>query len=344
MLTYDDTGVSSLPGDQNSWPALSDQDESTMYTEGGAGSTTISVGDTAAEVASALGSLPGINGTGLVIQVVHAGGPGLTYRVTFASGVRQRGNRPLILIDGSDPGSTLAPATNAGSGFTASAAADCSTITVTDGTFMFGTFQVGITFDGSALLTSSLAWNAEASAVQAAIEATDSALGAVVVTRSKYPLHPAEDWSGGYEWIVAFRSIPDNLPTMTTATGMLLDGDSDSTPGSVAGAGVTIVADSKEFETQRIRTQCEHQDEVQEIEIGGYPAANEVQRIRVSTTAGYPEGVLIASFDTTTGCTLCPSRVSATTGGIEIGIGPNSIASTATAAQRAEQAGINLKW
>lgn len=343
VLAYDDsTSVSFTDGDQYQWPPIADQDDSAVTTTGGAGTAVITVGATASEVKTALESLPGIGAGGLDVEVVHTGGPGINYRVTFARGARQRGNRPLIAIDSADARTTIAPATNAGSGFAAAAATHCATSTVQHGTFMSGTFRLGITYDGNSLLTSALNWNASPSEVSAAIQATDTAIGNVQVTRTRYPATPADDWSGGYEWEITFRGIPENLPTMTTTTNMLLDGDPAA--GSTADASIAIVADSKQFETQRVRTDCTHQDEVQVVALGGNINTDEVQRIRVTTVSGYPEGVLFLGLDTSTGCTLCKTAVAATSDAIEIGIGPNGIATSGTAAEKAAEAATNMKW
>jgi len=83
---------------------------------------------------------------------------------------------------------------------------------------------------------------------------------------------------------------------------------------------------------------------VQVVAITDATDTDEVQTVRVTTSSGAPEGRLYLSFNTTVGCTLCAIRSYDITNPIEVGIGPNNISITGTAATKAALAALNMEW
>lgn len=113
-----------------------------------------------------------------------------------------------------------------------------------------------------------------------------------------------DDWNGGYEWSITFRSVGENIPTFDFSVDFALD----ASPGAgTADAAAAVVYESKHFETQVIRTVISDVNEVQRISITQPAALDEVQTIRVTTTTGEPTGDFRLRFNTLTNCNLCPT-------------------------------------
>jgi hypothetical protein len=182
----------------------------------------------------------------IVVNRIGSGGPGIAWSVTFADGVRARGNIATMTV----PADTLSMQAHPDlGGVTATTSAVVTT--TQEGTFLGGTWNLQMSWtaeDGSTRttpLSTALDWNASPSAVASAIYALDATaagvvgtggygIGKVTVTRARSSLiSNTKLWSGEYEWLITFSSCSENVPEMPVPTGAsLTDGSGGGATGN----------------------------------------------------------------------------------------------------------------
>jgi hypothetical protein len=200
----------------------------------------------------------------IVVSRVGTGGPGITWRVTFASGIRARGNMDqLQVLGGSSPATLTLVDTNAVPLLSAAAGtADVST--AQEGTWLGGSFTLALAFtdaDGTTQTTHStpspLAWNAPAATLEAALNALDYTisgtagtggygLGTLSVSRIRSPATTSYSWAGEYQWLLTFASASENVPLLPQPSGALLTDGAGGVGGSSVRAPQFAVATAVE--------------------------------------------------------------------------------------------------
>lgn len=219
-------------------------------------SVALAVGAPASTVAAAVSSIVFASvetppAGAIVVSREGIGGPGIRWAITFASGVRARGNVAQIAI----ASNSLALAHGSLSAPSAAAAP----ATRTQGTFLGGTFTMRLSYtaeDGSSQVTHAtpaLDWNAPAATVEAALNALDDTvpgsretggygLGVVTVSRARSTAVASNNlWSGEYEWRVTFASASENVPQAPLPSAIeVTDGSGIASISSGRGATVVV--------------------------------------------------------------------------------------------------------
>jgi hypothetical protein len=304
-LGYSDSNVAFTAADSTAtWPGPA---AIGLAPSGASASSAIPFSAKPADVAAALNAMPCFGAGAVTVTRVLSGGPGATWMVTWMAGERSVGNLAKMTI----AANTLALPGGSGT-------ASVSVTEIQDGTFLSGQFRLGLLYDTPAVAyTSMLDWDASDTTVAAALSALSTGVGTIEVQRTRYLA--GNDWTGGFEWSITFRSIAKDLPTLDVSSGTTLDADIRA--GHTASASVAVVEERKRREVQVIRTVASHTDEIQRVTISGTDV-DEVQTITLSIGGGVgpPTGSFQLQFDTTTGCNLCSpaNRISRVT--LSIGI------------------------
>lgn len=283
-------------------------------------STAVTIDSTADDFKAALEAIPAIGAGVLSVSKEFTGQAGPLWRVTWVAGARGLGDRAQLTV----AATSLA---------LAGGVPLVEISTEQDGTFLSGTFQLGLQLPNQAMvLTGALDWDISEADLEDAIEALDDVLGEVKVVRTQN--EAGDSWSGGFDWSVTFRSYSYDLPTFETSQGMNLDADSRA--GNTGGAKLEVSHETKHRERQTIVTAAPHVNEVQRIAIENAAlAAREVQQMSLYIVGGGPPtGGLRLRLDTTAGCNLCPSagRADAETVTVDI-LGSGTMTQRAVALQ-----------
>jgi hypothetical protein len=243
QLTYDDSGT--VPTAAALAAGGDTADATELAPQGVRTSVTIAATAASDTVAAAISGIvfAGVEtppAGAIVVSRVGTGGPGITWRVTFASGIRARGNvAQLQVLGGGTPVTLTLVDTNAAPLLSA-AAGVAGVSTAQEGTWLGGSFTLALAFtdaDGATQQTHStptpLAWNAPAATVEAALNALDATitgtagtggygLGTLSVSRIRSPATTAYTWAGEYQWLLTFASVSENVPLLPQPSGALL--------------------------------------------------------------------------------------------------------------------------
>jgi hypothetical protein len=314
-FTHDDTtNVAFSDADNANYPSVSVMG---LTPRGLQGPVAVPVQSKPSDIKLLLEGLSTIGSGTLTVSRTVSGGAGVTWFITWSGSGRGAGNKAQLVIS-TNAVTAPAPATPT-----------VAISTLAHGTWIIGTFSIGVQYDSAvALYSATLNSDVSAASVDAAIEAIDDAIGTVDVTRSQHI--GTYGWFGGYEWVITFRSVAENLPTLSITSSM----DADMGVAGTSDAAITVVADTKNFETQAVATTVSHQNEIHRVTIT-HPSdtADEVQRIDMYISGGGPPtGYFRLGLDTTTGCNRCPVNLRASYETINIAI-PNTgtLADQATA-------------
>lgn len=258
------TGTVTLSFDESgSYPTAADlavggdtADAAALAAAGTQTSTALAVGASASSVAAAVTSIVFASaesppGGAIVVSREGTGGPGVRWVVTFASGVRARGNVAQVAIAGSALSIVHASL--------AAPAASAAAATRTQGTFLGGSFTMRLSYtaeDSNAQTTHAtpaLDWNAPAATVAAALNALDDTvlgsretggygLGVVTVSRARSAaVLSTYAWAGEYEWRVTFTSASENVPLAPLPSAVdLTDGSGIASISSGRGAAIVV--------------------------------------------------------------------------------------------------------
>ena len=176
-----------------------------------------------------IGALPPIDSTGLVVtrHLLHdvPSAVGFVWKITFS---KQPGSVNTMVCDSGDIN------------------VSCSVEVLQESSVIDGSFTLGTTWpheyiseSPSTYLTESIPWNVwpvdMKTKLESIAEGSDSIFGTLAIERTVYVPVGHNRWSGGYTWIITFKSRPGNIPALSSdssslvGSGALLEvGDEDS--------------------------------------------------------------------------------------------------------------------
>lgn len=265
-LTWDD--AASFPGylDLVGNAACADTaDGATALVSAGVQSVSVSPTATEAAFAAAVAALVFPNGTeappaGAIVasKSTAAGGPGVSWAVTFAAGARARGNVAPLVVSAAGTALYTSSPSLALTGNTTPAALVTETL---PGAFINGSwagvllpyarplavYGRGQGYGLTPLIGGPFPWCVSGAVLAAAINAAESpyGVGAVSVVRSRALTAPpggagSPTWLGAYTWRVYFRGSTDDLPLLTPVVGDAPLGLVDVADGSPAGVSLGV--------------------------------------------------------------------------------------------------------
>ena len=239
------------------------EDAAVLALAGQLASPPLAVNASAADVAAAVSAvvLAGIEsappGGAIVVTREGSGGPGLAWRISFAAGVRARGN----VAELGSSSSSLAVKPHAH--LNCSLVANATVTTLQQGEFLSGSWAASLAYTvapppvppAQTPATAPLSWQAQASDVAAALAALDvtqqgvpgsggAGLGAPAVTRTRVAGSGALSaaWTGAYAWSLTFTSCSEAVPDPPPPDGSMLgDGAGGLAAASAAAPGVAAV-------------------------------------------------------------------------------------------------------
>lgn len=211
-LTLTDTG---------GYPEPTQQTGESLAAMGPLTTPVLSAFATEAEVEAAINALA--VGGAVSVSRAFTGGPGSAWDVTFASGARARGDRPMMDCAGSflDAGTT------------------CTVSEVAKGTFLSGSFSLEVSLPDLSRETSQLPWDASGGDVQAALNGLfpDGRLGELSVVRARsLPTGQEDDWVGAFAWTVSFLTINANVAEIKVRSKLI----AHAVLGTVSGATAAV--------------------------------------------------------------------------------------------------------
>ncbi|RYG55908.1 hypothetical protein EON66_04185, partial [archaeon] len=229
-LHYDDTGV--VPSKASLLAAGDSTDDALLLTPQSRTSASLSIDSSVATIQAAIEGLmflasESASGVISVDRAVDSSGPTLMWRVTFTSCLRCRGNLNAMTHSDSVSGGTVAISTPV------------------EGNWLGGTWALQLPYATPVgavawtALTSSLAADATAAQVQAALHAvTDGAsgLGLFTVQRSRTAAVASTEWTGGYTWTVIYRSVHGDALDWSVGTPLT---------SALTGSGASVIASKR---------------------------------------------------------------------------------------------------